>query len=169
MPYQPTKKITTNKRHFQPVLLTSRVALRHSFSVVLASLWKARSDILNWLWIVAESHKWVYYEIKYWSTLLGVNNYATTNTRPKPGAFFGNCNVVNLTFLGPVSTTCQNGSVFLLFCFSRVRSILRTLALKVGETSRPLLPALASIATAASTKKLEILNKGSPLLEVLTT
>ena len=76
---------------------------------------------------------------------------------------------MNLTFLRPVSTTCQDGSVFLFVFFPRVRSILRTLALKVGKTSRQLWPALASIATAASTKKLEILNKGSPLIEVLTT
>ena len=58
---------------------------------------------------------------------------------------------------------------FFWFFFPRVRSILRTLALKVGGTSRLLLPALASIATEASTKKLEILYKGSPLIEVLTT
>ena len=60
-------------------------------------------------------------------------------------------------------------AVFFFCFFGECAQFCVTLALKVGETSRPLLPALASIATAASTKKLEIFNKRSPLIEVLTT
>ncbi len=47
-------------------------------------------------------------------SLLGVNNYATPNTRPKPGAFFWVVATLWIWhFRVPISTTCRKGSVFL--------------------------------------------------------